>query len=382
MIINNARIYTMSDAGVIENGSIRIENGKIAEISRERMEGADVIDATGKFIFPGLIDGHSHVGMIGDALGFESDDLNEITDPITPQLRAIDAFNPLDRCLKEAAEAGVTCVCVGPGSANPIGGQFALVETVGCRIDNMVLRAPASMKFALGENPKTCYHGKGKMPETRMATAAKIRESLFKAVRYHDDKVKYGTGAKADPPVFDMGLEALEFVVTRKIPAHFHAHRSDDIFTAIRIAKEFNLDYTIVHCTEGHLIAQELAKDGITAFVGPNLTDRSKPELANKTFENPARLFEAGILFGITVDAPVTPLEYLPLCAALAVKSGLPYMEALKAVTCNTAKILKIDGRKGTLKPGMDADIVVCNGDILDVQAKVENVYIEGNRVK
>lgn len=383
MLFKGATVYTMDNEKIINSGVIRIENGKFTFVGcdAEPFSGEEVVDVTGKFIFPGFIDGHTHIGLIGDSEKFESEDINEITDPTTPHLRAIDAINPLDRCFSEAVAGGITTVCTGPGSANPVGGQTAIIETVGKRVENITVCEPGSMKFAFGENPKMCYHGKGQTPETRMGTAAIIREILTKANNYNKKKTQYEQNITKEEPAFDMKLEALRPVVRGEVAAHFHAHKANDIFTAIRIAKEFGLDYTLVHCTEGHLVADELAKEGVNAFVGPNLSDRSKPELRNLEFSNPARLYEAGILFGITTDHPVIPVQYLPICAALAQKSGLPYMEALKAITCNPAKILKIDDRKGSIRIGLDADMIICDGDPLAISTKYEAVYIRGNKV-
>ncbi|MFA6948764.1 MAG: amidohydrolase, partial [Eubacteriales bacterium] len=269
MIIYNAKIMTMNAAGdVIENGYIRFENGRITEIGNTQpspdMLSDGALDADGGVVTPGFIDGHTHIGIIEDSLGFEGDDVNEASDPTTPHMRAVDAINPLERCFSEAREGGVTCVAAGPGSANPIGGQFCAIKTAGKRIDKMIVRAPVAMKFALGENPKGCYHGKNQTPETRMATAALIREQLFKAKKYAEDMDKAHADYededdRPDEPDFDIRSAALVPVVRGSLPAHFHAHRADDIFTAIRISKEFGLKYVIVHCTEGHIIADELA---------------------------------------------------------------------------------------------------------------------------
>ncbi|MDD6800570.1 MAG: amidohydrolase, partial [Firmicutes bacterium] len=254
MKIENVKIYTMDPAlGVIPCGFIEFDAGKITAV------GACEGDGSGGILFPGFIDGHTHLGLSEDSLTFEGDDLNEGTDPITPQLRAIDAINPLDRTFTEAREAGITCVAAAPGSANPIGGQIAVLKTAGKRVDDMIIAAPAAMKFALGENPKGVYHEKNQTPETRMATAALMREQLFKAKKYAEALDKYekqrqeyldnpDENDEPSEPEFDFKSEALLPVIRREIPVHFHAHRADDIFTAIRIAKEFHLRYTIVHC--------------------------------------------------------------------------------------------------------------------------------------
>ena len=381
--IYNAKICTMDTLGTLENGYLTIKDGKISDIGEGIPEnGGELYDAKGCWLLPGFIDGHTHLGLLEDSMGFEGDDVNEESDPATPHLRAIDAINPLERCFKEAREGGVTCVAAGPGSANPIGGQFAAIKTDGVRIDNMILRDPVAMKFALGENPKSVYHGKNAAPETRMATAAIIRENLMKAKKYAEDKHAAENDEDADEPEFDMKCEALLPLMQKKIPAHFHAHRADDIFTAIRIAKEFDLDYTIVHCTEGYLVKNELAAEQITAFVGPNLSDRSKPELKALSFENPVELDAAGVLIGLTTDHPVIPLPYLPLCASLCVKAGMSREAALRAITINPAKILGIDSRVGSLVVGKDADLVLSSGDPLDMMNSIEAVFIDGKKVK
>ncbi len=380
MIIKNVTVYTMEeDTGIIENGYVEINDGKITDVG-ECTDGSPC-----GLLFPGFIDGHTHIGIIEDSLTFEGDDVNETGEPVTPQLRGIDAINPMDRCFRESLEAGITCVAAGPGSANPIGGSFCAMKTHGKRIDSMLLKETAAIKFALGENPKGVYHGKNQMPETRMASAALIRETLHKAKKYSEDLDKYNNADPEDDvdrPEFDIKLEALVPLIKKEIPAHFHAHRADDIFTAIRIAKEFDIDYAIVHCTEGYLVADELVKDNVRAFCGPNLNDRSKPELKNLSFKNPGVLAKEGLEIGITTDHPVIPLKYLPLCAALAVKEGMSREDAYKALTINPAKILGIDQRVGSIKVGKDADLVLFDKDPLDIFSEVKSVFINGEKVK
>lgn len=380
MRIENVKIYTMNkNRDVIERGYVEIEDGKIVSVGPFEGEG----EVT-RVLYPGLIDAHTHVGIIGDALGFESDDVNETGDPLTPHLRALDAINPFDRCFADARGAGVTTVAIAPGSANPIGGQICVVKTVGRRIDDMALLSPAAVKFALGENPKGCYHSKSQMPETRMATAAMMREMLTKAKKYADDMDAAHSSPSnpdeeaPDEPDFDIKLESLIPVIKGEIPCHFHCHRADDICTAIRIAKEFNLKYVLVHCTEGSLIADILASEGACAIVGPNLSDRSKPELLNQTYQNPALLAKEGVKIAITTDHSVTPINYLSLCASLAKQSGLPYMNALSAITCDAADILGISDRVGSIECEKDADLVLMNGDIFDLNTKIECVWIDG----
>jgi len=383
-VIDNVRVFTMEDdTGVIEHGRVIFEGDKI--ISVEKSESTEPESG---WLFPGFIDAHTHIGLIEDSLGFEGDDINETGDPITPHLRGLDAINPLERSFSEARLGGVTAVMAGPGSANPIGGQFCALKTAGRRIDNMLLLEPSAMKFALGENPKSVYHGKSQSPETRMATAAMIRENLKKAVKYAEAMDK----AHAEPvdeeddipdePEYDAKNDALMPVVKGELAAHFHAHRADDIFTAIRIAKEYNLKYSVVHCTEGHLIADELAdEDGFSAIVGPVMGDRSKPELSHKEYITPKALDDKGILCAITTDHPETPLFHLPLCAMMAVKHGLDFERAMRMITINPAKIMGLDSRIGSIKQGKDADLVLYDKCPLDMTAKIEKVYINGKEI-
>jgi imidazolonepropionase-like amidohydrolase len=371
LLIKNGTILTMAGEP-IEMGQVLIQEGKIAAVGKEiaAPENCEIIDARGGYVMPGVIDAHCHIGMWEDGLGFEGNDGNEITDPATPQLRAIDAINPMDNSFREAYENGITCVCTGPGSANVIGGQFATIKTKGTRIDNMVVQKVAAMKVAFGENPKRCYNNKNQTPSTRMATASILREYLFKTKNYIETKEKNNT--------FDMKLESLIPVVKGELNVKAHAHRADDIFTAIRIAKEFGLKMTIEHCTEGHLIAEELAKEGISAIVGPSLGSRGKVELREKTFETPAALHKAGVKIAIMTDHPVIPVHHLPMCAALAVKSGLDEETALKAITINPAEILGISDRVGSLEVNKDADIVIFDKHPFDIQAKTICVLIDG----
>lgn len=380
MLILNAEIHPM-EGNVIPCGSVRTRGSIIGEVSSNALEpepDEQVIDAAGAAVYPGFVDAHTHLGMWEDGLTFEGDDGNEETDPIYPQLRAIDAINPLDRCFSEALAAGVTTVLTGPGSANPIGGQLAAVKTYGTRIDDMIVRAPAAIKMALGENPKAVYHGKNESPSTRMATAALIREELLKAKRYMEDLERAETDEDCDPPDFDMKCEALVPALRREIQVHFHAHRADDIFTAIRIAKEFGLDYVIVHGTEGYLVADSLKKEGARVLSGPFLCDRCKPEMKNLTPAATGILAKNGILTAIVTDHPVVPLQYLTLCAALAVREGMDPEEALRAITINPARICGIDGRVGSIRPGKDADLLVFRQNPLSLTAKPELVIAGG----
>lgn len=379
MTLINAQIHTCEDK-VIKNGYISFEKGRITAIGtmKKYTVTGDEIDVSGKMIYPGFIDAHTHLGMWEDSLGFEGDDGNEETDPATPQLRAIDAVNSFDKCFREALEGGVTTVVTGPGSANPIAGQNICVKTCGGRIDDIIVKSPVAMKMALGENPKTVYHGKQEAPYTRMATASIIREQLALAVRYMRDIEKSENDPDTDAPDFDAKLDALLPVVQKKLPVHFHAHRRDDIFTAIRIAEEFDLDYVIVHATEGHLCASELEKCGAKVMSGPFLCDRSKPELSNLSPASPGVMANAGIMTAIITDHPVIPLQYLPVCAGLAVREGMDRDEAIKAITINPAKILGLDHMIGSLKVGKDADFAVYSQDPLNLCAKPEMVFVNG----
>ena len=383
MLICHANIHTM-EGRVIPDGFLRIQGTTISEAGGgepRKDPGEQVADLGGADVYPGFIDAHTHIGMWEDSLTFEGDDGNEETDPVTPQLRAVDAVNPLDRCFEDAAASGVTTVVTGPGSANPIGGQMLAMKTSGRRIDDMVLKAPLAIKMALGENPKTVYHGKNEAPSTRMATAALIREELFKARRYLQDLERARTDKDADPPEYNMKCEALIPALKREIEVHFHAHRADDIFTAIRIAKEFGLDYVIVHGTEGHLITEELKRENTRVLSGPFFADRSKPELKNQTPACPGVLVRSGILTAIVTDHPVTPIQYLRLCAALAVREGMDHEDALKAITVNPARICGLDSRVGSIAPGKDADLAVFRGDPLSLEAKPELVFVNGKVV-
>jgi imidazolonepropionase-like amidohydrolase len=385
LLIINAQIHTMegspiSDGYIKTNGSVIEALGEMA--SAPGAQDANTVDARGGVLLPGLIDAHTHIGMWEDSLGFEGDDGNEQTDPATPQLSAEDAVNPLDRCFTEALDAGVTTVVTGPGSANPVGGRMIAMKTCGRRVDDMIIKNPAAVKFALGENPKTVYHTRDEAPVTRMGTAAVIREQLFKAQKYMEKLAKAAEDEDADEPDFDYKCEALIPLLRGEVQAHFHAHRADDIFTAVRIAKEFSLDYVLIHCTEGHLIADELAREGAKVLSGPFLCDRSKPELHNLTPASPGIMNAAGLEPAIITDHPVIPLQYLMLCAALAVREGMDRDAALRAVTINPAKILKLDGRIGSLRPGKDADMVLYSGDPLALKTRTRLVLCGGKRAK
>ena len=389
MVIKNIEIHTMnSEDTVIENGYIQIEDGKIVRMGKmslfSHFTKEEVLNGNGMKAYPGFVDAHTHLGMFGDSTGFESDDGNEDSDPVMPHLRAIDAVNPLDRYFEEARNAGITTVVTGPGSANAISGQLAAVKTYGKRIDKMIVKAPVGMKFALGENPKVTFSDKDQSPVTRMATAALIREALKKAKKYYTDKKNYENDKENyDCPEYDMKCEALIPLFTKEIPAHFHVHRADDIFTAIRISREFDIDYVLVHATDAYLICDELAEENPVGILsGPILTDRSKPELLHLTPKSTGIVSKSGIRTAIVTDHPETPIQYLVMCAAVAVREGMDKTAALKAITSTAAEICGISDRVGSLEVGKDADIVLYNGDPLNIMNKPETVIISGITVK
>ncbi len=373
------------DGPVIPDGFVVFEGKTITAVGPMEALPAGysgpVLDAAGGHILPGFVDAHCHLGLWGDGLGFEADDGNESTDPCTPHLRGLDGVNPLDRCFQEARRGGVTTVLTGPGSANPIAGQFLALKTTGRWVDEMVVKAPAAMKFALGENPKSVYNERKETPITRMATAALIRENLSKAQEYQAKQAKAQDDPDTDPPDFDPKLEALLPVLRGILPAHFHAHRADDIATAVRISREFGLNFAIVHGTEGYKVAPLLASAGVPVITGPCLTDRSKPELVGQTLDNPVLLAQAGVKVAICTDHPVIPIQHLPICAAMAVRAGMDPEDALAAVTRNPAEIAGLGDRLGVLAPGRDADIVVTQGHPLDWTCRLTAVFIDGVRV-
>lgn len=382
--IKNVTIHTMAEDEIIKNGVILIDNGKICNLGSTIAipENIEIIDGKNGFLMPGIIDAHCHIGMWEDGLGFEGSDGNETTDPVTPHLRAIDAINPVDKCFQEALEAGITTVATGPGSANVIGGTFATMKTYGKTIDDMVINECTAMKSAFGENPKRVYSGKKVTPSTRMATAAILRENLIKAKNYVEKQEAFKNGS-AKAPDFDMKLEALAKVIRKEIPLKSHAHRADDILTAIRIAKEFDLDLSLEHCTEGHLITESLKDEHIKSIIiGPSLSDRSKVELKNLTFKTPMILNKAGIKVSIMTDHPVIPLQYISLCAALAAREGMDEEEALRSITINPARAINADHRVGSIEIGKDADIIIYNGHPFDLRNTVKLVMIDGKVVK
>ena len=381
-LIKNARIFT-GTGEIIENGQIAFDD-KIRYVGTTYTGATDeVTDVNGLIVTPGLVDSHCHVGLFGDSLGFEGADANEDSDPVTPQLRAIDGINPQDRAFSDAVGAGVTTVVTGPGSANPIGGQFAAIKTYGVCVDDMVIKAPCAMKMALGENPKTVYNDKNQTPMTRMGTIALMRETLFKAVNYRDAWEDYKNDeGEDDKPEFDMKLEAMLPVINKEIPVKFHAHRADDICSAIRLAKEFDLVYTIEHCSDGDIVADILKRGNVAVNLGPTLTDRSKPELKNLSFDTYKRLSDIGLDVSIITDHPEITIENLPLCAALAVSNGMDEKKALSAITLTAAKNCGISDRVGSLEVGKDADIAVFTALPTEFNSKCVMTFINGDLIK
>lgn len=380
LLLKNGNVMTMAGPAFV--GDVAIENGKIVAVGQSlSYSDAEVRDVTGMTVMPGIVDPHCHIGMWEDAMGFEGADGNECTNPITPELRAIDAINPYDRCFEEAAAGGVTTCVTGPGSANVIGGQFVAIKTYGDSVDDMVLRFPVAVKAAFGENPKRVYNGKNQTPSTRMATAALMRKALIEAQEYNE-KLERG---KADPekmPERNLGKEILARVIRRELPMKIHAHRADDILTAIRICREFKLRYTLDHCTEGYLITDKLkealSEDCEGIIVGPLLTDRSKIELKNLSFKAPKVLEKAGIEYAMMTGHPVTPEQYLPICTAIAVREGASEEGALKAITINAAKITGIADRVGSIEVGKDADIAVFSGHPFDFRSRCVLTLVNG----
>lgn len=379
IFIKNGQIKTMAGAD-IENGCLLLgDDGKIAAVGADIVcpEGAQVIDAQGRLVAPGFVEPHSHIGLREAACNWTGIDHNEKTDPLTPQMRAIDAINPMDEYFTDAVRGGVTTVCAGPGSANVIGGTFAAIKTVGRRVDDMIVKFPVAMKCAFGENPKNAYgQGSKKMPLTRMGIAALLREMLFKAKDYQEAK-----DAGKDPK-FDMKLEAMLPVMRKEIPLKAHAHRADDILTAIRIAKEFDLNLTLDHCTSGAEIADILGQEGYPVALGPSFGGKSKPELLHKTYATAAKLHANGVKVSILTDCPVLPQDSLAMCAGLAVSAGLPMEEGWKAITINAAQHIGCADRVGSLEVGKDADVVLWNTDPLTtLGAKAHMTIVDGKIV-
>jgi len=384
MYIVGGKILTMAEQDY-DNGVIRIVDGKITEIGDcgeivvEPTEGEEVITVHGVLIMPGIIEAHCHMGIMEEKKGMEGDDCNETVDPITPWLRGLDAINSMDAAFDDAVRAGITAAMIGPGSSNVVGGQFALLKTKGRRVDNLVVKAPAAMKVALGENPKVNYSGQNKSPATRMAIAGMLRRELWEAWDYLQRRER--AEEKGEDFQKDFTKECWIPILKKEIPLKAHVHRVDDIFTAVRIAKEFGLHMTLDHCSEGHLIAEELAEAGFPAIVGPDLTSRSKIEVQNMDFKTAGILHKAGVKVAITTDHPVSQIQYLPLCAGLAVKAGLPMEEGLKAITRNPAQICGVWDRLGSLEVGKDGDVAIFDGNPMEVFTKTLYTIIDGQIV-
>ena len=372
MLFKNATIYTMEQDPFV--GDFKIDKGVFTQVGKDLTPdvGEDVQDLNGLYVFPGLVESHCHLGMEETAIRFEGDDVNEITDPITPNMRGIDGCNPMDETVELALKGGVTTVAAGPGSANVLGGTFFAYKTKGNCIDEMTIQNPLAMKAAFGENPKRCYQGK--KIDTRMQISALLRETLAKTKEYMEKK------EAGKDVAYDQKLEAMIPVIKKEIPLKCHAHRADDILTVIRIAKEYDIEVTLDHVTDARCIIPQIKESGFPCICGPALTHKSKFELANMSFETPNELYKAGILFSIITDSPVVPQQYLSLSAALAAKAGLPEYEAIKAITINPAKILGLDNRLGSIKEGKDADFVICTKNILDTTNEIKAVYVDGKK--
>ena len=420
LLLNNARIMTMDHSIQYDRGFVLMDTNNGTDCAGETRPGSStgrpgvilatgegngmreldafclekkseksdciIIDGKGGVVTPGFIDPHCHIGLWEDGQRDEDGDGNEESDPCTPQLRAIDAINPFDPCFREAVEGGITSVMTGPGSANVIGGQFAFIKTSGTNIDRMTVIAPAAMKVAFGENPKSVYGKRNAAPGTRMGTASILREALYKARKYKEDQMKERMDPKKDAPDLDMKLEALLPVLEGKLPLKIHAHRADDMLTAIRICREFNLRYTLDHCTEGHRIVEDLYEEYRTGrligvITGPLISERCKPELAHQTIRNPGILSDRGILTGIMTDHPVIPVQYLPMTAAIAAREGMEEQKALESITIQAARLCGAEDRVGSLEAGKDGDVVLLSGHPFEYKTKVLCTVIDGRVV-
>jgi imidazolonepropionase-like amidohydrolase len=369
----------------VDGGTVLVQDGKVTAVGGDVAipDGVRVIDAAGSWVLPGFIEAHGHVGVHEEAEGWAGSDTNEMTDPVTAQVRALDAINPADLGFRDAIGGGVLAVNVNPGSGNPVGGQTVALKCWGRTVDEMVLREPSGLKSALGENPKRVYGERQKTPSTRLGTAAVIRGAFVDAANYLQrlDSEQRKPENERKPVDRDLKLEALGKVLRREIPWRQHCHRADDIGTAIRIAEEFGYDLVIDHGTEAHLLADIIAAKGIPVIIGPLLTSRSKVELRNRSLANPGRLARAGVTIAITTDHPVVPINFLAHQAALSVKEGLDRETALQALTINPARIVGIDDRLGSIEAGKDADLVIWSGDPLNMLSRVERALIGGMQV-
>ncbi len=379
LTIVHGKIKTMAQA-YYQDGFLQIENGRITAVGDMKdcpaeKGGSGILDAKGNLVMPGIVEAHCHMGITEEKKGMEGDDCNENVEPVTPWLRAIDAINPMDAAFDDALRAGITSAMVGPGSSNVVGGQFAFIKTHGRCIDHMIVKAPAAMKVAFGENPKVNFSGQNVSPATRMAIAEMLRQELFQAKAYQKKQQENPNQEK------DFRYECWLPVLEGKIPLKAHVHRADDILTAIRIAKEFGLSMTLDHCSEGHLIAEEIKESGFPAIVGPDMASRNKIEVQNMAFKTVGILNQAGVRTAITTDHPVSMIQFLPICAGLAVKSGLDEEEGLRSITINPAEICGVADRVGSLEVGKDGDVAIFDGNPLEVFTKALYTIIEGKIV-
>lgn len=381
LAIKNGKLLTITN-GTLDAGTILIENGKITAIGKNVAipAGTKTIDATGNYVMPGIMDAHAHVAIWEEGLGWEGNDVNEMTDPNTAHVRALDAINPEDQGLKDAIQGGITGIWCAPGSANVLGGEGVTMRTIGATMDDMILKAPSGLKAAFGENPKRVYSGMKKMPSTRMGTAAVLREALVKAQGYLK-KIEKAGGDPDKLPERDLKLEAIARVLKHEIPLRTHCHRADDIMTALRIAREFGIEMTIEHCTEGHKVVDKLAEWNIQCVVGPSFGSRSKVELQDKGFKTAGILAKAGVRVSIMTDHPVIPIQYLPMMAGLAMKEGMEEDAALRALTINPATISGVADRLGSLEVGKEADIAVFDGHPLEMKTRCLYTIVRGEVV-
>ncbi len=378
--------------GQIENGSVVFDNGRITAVGSDVKvpDGAEVIDAKGQYVLPGFIDAHTHQGLFDGSIGWAGADGNEMTAAVTPEMRGIDSFNPDEPSLKEVVQGGVTCINTGPGSGNVIGGEAIVVKPLGKSVvDEMIVLSPSGLKVAFGENPKRVHGNEKRTPSTRMGIASLLRKTLTDGQNYLEEWKAYGIKARkakekdeADPapPKRNLGMETIAKVLKREIPLHAHVHRADDIATAIRIAKEYNLRLVLIHCTEGHKIADFIAKAKVPAVIGPTLLWVGKPETRERGFKTAVILNDAGVKVALQTDS-LTPMNYFPLLPMNVIKEGMSREDALRCVTINPAEILGIADRVGSLEPGKDADIVVWSGHPFEFYSKVEKVFIDGTEI-
>ena len=381
-LIKNCNLWTMAEENNI-TADILIEGSKIKAIgtfNEQDYPEAIIIDAKNQFVMPGIVDPHCHIGIDQSTIGWAGNDTNEITNPVTPELKGIDGIKACDEAFETALKGGVTTVCTGPGSANIIGGTFCALKTFGKTVEDKCMVAELAMKMALGENPKRCYQDKN--IKTRMASAAILRDALTQAKMYKETWDKYEKdiqeGKDANKPAYNAKWHSLKRVFEGML-VKIHAHQEDDILTACRISKEFGINSTIDHCTSGWTIPEKLKEYNKKVILGPTLGEKSKYELKDKSFESGKIMYENGITFGIMTDHPVLPLEYSRTQLAIFVAHGLPYLEGLKAITINAAKTVGIDNQVGSIEIGKDADIVIYDGDPLHYMTKVKTVLVRGN---